>query len=99
MLSHMQEGAADVWKENVLVELEVGELEFEMVGEFLAEIKKEFGGGEKELVKVVELRKLEQEGRMMEEFVQEFRKAARESRYERRLLIEEFKREINATVC
>ena len=40
-------------------ELEVGELEFKTVGEFLAEIKKEFGGGEKEAVKAVELRKIE----------------------------------------
>jgi len=31
----------------VLEELEVGELEFETVGEFLAEIKKEFGGEKK----------------------------------------------------
>ena len=38
--------------------LEAGELEFEIVGEFLAEIKKEFGRGEKESVKAVELRKL-----------------------------------------
>jgi len=34
----------------------------------------------------------------MEEFVQEFRRAARESRYEGRLLVEEFKREINAMI-
>ena len=40
-------------------ELEIGELEFETVGEFLAEIKKEFGGGEEESVKAAELRKLE----------------------------------------
>ena len=58
-----------MWKENVLEELEAEELEFETVGEFLAEIKKEFGRGEEKLVKVVELRKLEQEGKMMEEFV------------------------------
>jgi len=32
-------------------------------------LKKEFGGGEEESVKVVELRKLEQGGKMMEEFV------------------------------
>ena len=38
----------DVWKENVLEELEAGELEFEMMGEFLAEIKREFGGEKKE---------------------------------------------------
>jgi len=48
-----------MWKENVLEELETGKLEFEIVGEFLAEIKKEFRGGKEESVKVVELRKLE----------------------------------------
>jgi len=35
------------------------ELEYKSVGEFLAAIKKEFGGGEKELVKVAELKILE----------------------------------------
>ena len=44
----------------MLEELETGELEFETVGEFLAEIKKEFRGGEEESVKAAELRKLEQ---------------------------------------
>ena len=43
--------------------LETEELEFKTVGEFLVEIKKEFGGGEEKLVKVVELKKLEQGGR------------------------------------
>ena len=60
---------ADVWKENVLEELEAGELKFETIGEFLAEIKKEFEGGEKELVKVAELRKMEQGRKTIEEFV------------------------------
>jgi len=40
-------------------------------GEFLLELKKEFGG-DKELVKVAELRRMEQGGKTMEEFVQEF---------------------------
>ena len=65
----MQGRLADVWKENVLEELKMEELEFEIVVEFLAEIKKEFGGGEEESVKVAELRKLEQGGKTMEEFV------------------------------
>ena len=95
---HVQGGAADVWKENVLKELETGELEFEAVGEFLAEIKKEFGGEEEELVKAAELRKLEQEGRTMKEFVQEFKRATRGSGYEGRPLIEEFKRGINGGI-
>ena len=70
VLFYMQGGLADMWKENVLEELEAGELEFETVGEFLVEIKKEFGGGKEESVKVVELRKLEQGGKTIEEFVQ-----------------------------
>ena len=66
----------------MLEELEAGKLEFEIVGEFLAEIKKEFGGGEEELVKATELRRIEQRGRTIEEFVQEFKRAARGSEYE-----------------
>jgi len=69
VLSYVQGGVADVWKENVLEELKTRELEFETVGEFLAEIKREFGGGEEEAVKAAELRKLEQNGRMIKEFV------------------------------
>ena len=64
----------------------------------MAAIKKEFGGGEEELVKVAELRRLEQEERTMEEFVQEFRRAVRESRYKERPLIEEFKRGMNGMI-
>jgi len=44
------------------------------------------------------LRRLEQEGKTIEEFVQKFRRVARESRYKRRSLVEEFKRGINATI-
>jgi len=50
-------------------ELEAEEVEYETVEEFLMNLKKEFSGGEKESVKAVELRKLEQEGRTMEEFI------------------------------
>ena len=49
-------------------------------------------------MKAVELRKLEQEGRTMEEFVQKFKRAARESGYEGRPLVEEFKREMNGAI-
>ena len=69
----------------------MGEIKFESAGEFLAEIKKEFGGGDEESVKVVELKKIEQEGRTIEEFVQDFKRTARGSSYEGHPLIEEFK--------
>ena len=62
--------------------MEAREVKYKSVEESLTSLKKEFGGGEEELVKVAELRKLEQEGRMMEEFMQEFERAARESGYE-----------------
>ena len=53
-----------------------------IVGEFLIDLKKEFGGGDNETMKVEELKKIEQKSSMMEKFVQGFRRAARGSRYE-----------------
>ena len=98
ILSYVQGGTADVWKENVMEELEAGKIEYETAKEFLMSLKKKFGGGEKESVKAAELRKLEQGGRTMEEFVQEFKRAARGSGYEERLLVEEFKRGMNRAI-
>ena len=91
VLLYVQGGSVDVWKENVIKEMEAGEVEYESAEEFLTSLRKEFGGGEEELVKVAELRKLEQGERTMEEFVQEFKWAARGSGYEGRPLVEEFK--------
>jgi len=79
-------------------ELETGEIEFESVGEFLAEIRKEFEGEDEESVKIAELKKIEQRGRTIEEFVQDFKRTARESGYKRHLLIEEFKQGINRSI-
>ena len=83
VLLYVQGGSADIWKENMLEDLEGGLLEYETVGEFLADIKKEFGRGDEESVKVAELWKLEQGSKTMEEFIQEFRRAARGSGYEK----------------
>ena len=79
-------------------DLEEGELEYKSIKEFLAAIKKKFGGGEEESIKVAELKRLEQEERTIEEFIQEFRRAVRESGYEGRPLIEEFKRGMNGMI-
>ena len=72
-------------------ELETGEIEYETMEEFLTSLKKELSGGEEESVKVKQLRKMEQGGRTMEEFIQEFKRAARGSGYKGRPLVEEFK--------
>ena len=53
----------------MLEDLEAEVLEYETVGEFLVDIRKEFGGGDEESVKVAELKKLEQGGKTVEEYV------------------------------
>ena len=73
-------------------------IRIQICGGVLAAIKKEFGREKEESVKVAELKRLEQGGRTMEEFVQEFRRVVRGSGYEGRLLIEEFKREMNRMI-
>jgi len=98
ILSYVQEGSANVWKKNILEDLEAGEREYKSAGEFLAGLKKEFERGDEEAVKVAELRRLEQEGKTMEEFVQEFRRVVRESGYKGRLLVEEFKRGMSGAI-
>ena len=65
----------DVWKENIMEELESGEIEYETAEEFLISLKKEFGGEEDDVVKAAELRKIEQGGKTMEEFMQEFKRS------------------------
>jgi len=98
ILSYVQGESVDIWKENTLEDLEAGEVEYELVGEFLAEIKKEFGEGDEESLKVAELKGIEQEERTIEEFVQDFKRVARRSRYKGYPLIEEFKQGINGAI-
>jgi len=69
ILSYVQGGAVDVWKENVMEKLKSGELEYESAEEFLTSLKRKFGRGEEESVKAAELRKLEQGEKTIEEFV------------------------------
>ena len=69
VLFYIQWGSADIWKENILEELGTEEFEFELVGEFLAKIRREFGGGDKESIKIAELKRIEQESRTTEKFI------------------------------
>ena len=61
ILLYVQEGSVDIWKENILKDLEMEVLEYKMAEKFLTDLRKEFGRGEEETVKVVELRRSEQE--------------------------------------
>ena len=88
----------NIWKKNVMKELEIGEIKFETAEEFLAEIRREFGGRDEKLVKIVKLKKIEQGGKTMEEFMQDFKRTVRGSSYEEHLLIEEFKWGMNGSI-
>jgi len=68
-LSYVQGELVDVWKENMLEDLEGRLLEYEIVGEFLTDIREEFGEGDEEMVKVAELKRLEQRRKTIEKFV------------------------------
>jgi len=59
ILLYVQEGSANIWKENLLEDLKTEEIEFESAGEFLLELKEEFNRNNEELVKVAELKKVE----------------------------------------
>ena len=60
--------------------------------EFLADLKKKFNKGDNNIMKVMELKKMEQESKIIKEFVQEFRRTVKESEYKIKLLVEKFKK-------
>ena len=64
----------------------------------MSDLKEEFRGGDDETMIVVELKKVKQGSRIMKEFIQKFRRVARDSEYEERSLVEEFKRGINSMI-
>lgn len=65
----MQRRSADLWKKNLLKDLEIEKVEFESAEKFLLTLKKEYGEEDKESVKVAELRRIRQIRRTMEEFI------------------------------
>jgi len=98
VLSYVQGGIAEVWKDNLLDKLAKGESEVESVEQLFTKIRNDFGETLEEKRKIEQLRTIEQGGRTCNEYVQEFKKVARESGYERRPLIEEFKQGLNGAI-
>jgi len=98
VLSYVQGGVAEAWKDNLLDELAKGESEVESVKQLFTKIRNDFGETSEEERKIEQLRTIEQGGRTYNEYVQEFKKVARGSGYEERPLIEEFKRGLNGAI-
>ena len=98
VLFYVQGGVAEIWKDNILDEITKGTLAVSTVEELFTKIRQEFEEFKEESRKVDELRVLEQEGKTVDKYVQEFKRAARGSGYEGRALVEEFKRGLSGTV-
>jgi len=98
VLSYVQGGIAEAWKDNLLDELTKGESEVETAEQLFAKIRDDFGETSEEERKIEQLRTIEQGSRTCDEYVQEFKKVARGSGYEGRPLIKEFKRGLNGAI-
>jgi len=98
VLSYVQGGIAETWKDNLLDELAKGESEVELVEQLFAKIRDDFGETLEEERKIEQLRTIEQGRRTCDEYVQEFKKVARGNGYKRRPLIKEFKRGLNGAI-
>ena len=70
----------------------------ESTEQLFTKIRDNFGETLEEERKIEQLRTIEQGGRTCNEYMQEFKKVARGSGYERRPLIEEFKRGLNRSI-
>ena len=82
----------------MLDELAKRESEVELAEQLFTKIRNDFGEISEEKRKIEQLRIIEQEGRIYDEYVQEFKKVTRGTGYERRPLIEEFKRGLNGSI-
>ena len=98
VLSYMQGGIVEAWKDNLLDKLAKEESEVESVKQLFTKIRNDFGEISEEERKIEQLRTIEQGGRTCDEYVQEFKKVARGSGYEGRPLIEEFKQGLNGAI-
>jgi len=69
VLSYMQGGIAEAWKDNLLDELAKRESEVESAEQLFAKIRDDFGETSEEERKIEQLRTIEQEGRTCNEYV------------------------------
>jgi len=98
VLSYVQGGIAEAWKDNLLDELAKGESEVELAEQLFTKIRNDFGETLEEERKIEQLRTIKQGERTCEKYMQEFKKVVRGSSYKRRPLIKEFKQGLNRAI-
>jgi len=98
VLSYVQGGVAEAWKDNLMDELAKGESEVESAEQLFTKIRNDFREMLEEKKKIEQLQTIEQGNRTCDEYIQEFKKVARRSGYEERPLIKEFKRGLSGAI-
>jgi len=98
VLSYVQRGVTEAWKDNLLDKLAKRELKVETTEELFMKIRNKFGEITEKKRKIEQLRTIKQGERSCNEYVQEFKKVARSNSYKERLLIKEFKRDLNRAI-
>jgi len=83
VLSYVQGGVAEAWKDNLLNKLAKGESEVDTVEKLFTKIRNDFGETSEEKRKIEQLQTIEQGGKTCNKYIQEFKKVARESGYKR----------------
>jgi len=59
MQLYIQRGSANIWKKNIIEDLESESLVYTIIGEFLTDLEQNIRGGNNETMKVIELKKIE----------------------------------------
>jgi len=95
ILSYMQTGSAKTWHDYVVALMYKGQQSFSTSDKLLKEIDRKFGDTDKRTMQLLKIRTIQQGDRSVDEYVQEFEKAALEAGYERYPLIVEFKHSLN----
>ncbi|KAF8072128.1 hypothetical protein FPV67DRAFT_1667568 [Lyophyllum atratum] len=100
VLSFMREGLAVEWRDNLIEEMNEAHANNEPLpcsgmDEFWVLFQEDFGDPNVQSTKIMQLRTIEQGSDTMEQHVQKFKQAARNSGFHGIPLVEEFKRSIN----
>ena len=98
VLSYVQRGVAEAWKDNLLDKLSKGESEIKIAEELFSKIRNKFRKTVEKKRKVKQLRTIEQREKTCDKYIQEFKKIAKGNGYKRQSLIEKFKRELSGEI-
>ena len=92
---YMNQGSAHKWRDDYLEDAKEGNYCFDTLQAFFDAVQEEFGDPDRRSTKNYKLCTIVQGGKMADEHVQSFKKAARGSGYSSYALMEEFKRSLN----